>query len=1187
MRIRRINLPSFGRFTNFEIGLPDSNGLHVLSGGNEAGKTTLLDAITYTLHGMPHAHSEKTPAYGFLHPLPKVRSGLVLVSDDGDEIDLLRKRGRAGTVLDPATDSASAERQAQLDTLMRGVGADVWRMRHGLTQARLRKGSTELLESNGDAADALFAAATGITVVRRVLQDVRERRRQILADSGQKGDLKQPLKDFEEASAIVRQQRAAISSFDSDVNERRELDAEQKQLASDKARIDAQAAQLAGVRAALGDLAIREQLVAERDAIDAPAIEWTKVEHEQLQQLTRQLVDSTAAAATLEQQVATATAALGELVVDDALLSIDGDVTALQERVATFRDAREQLPDQRAAVGMARQALSAAARAADMDTALDIDDLAGRIPTRAVRERLLDAARELDRLERAVAAADEHVAKDQVSATAAVRALDALDVPDADDVQRLTAILDAAGGLDVDGLREQRVRTTRMREALEARAAALPGCAFDLASARAATLPAVEETDAIVAAFTALDEQAGVQRTALEQAREHQLTRQAELDALIAGVDVPDHEQLGVLRRERDGIWAVVRAGVLDSVGADSAQVRAAAVEAVPKLDDALHASDTYADAIARDGQRVGTAETLRAQIEADERREQAATVELARIAAERDELRAGTWTRAWTRCGIEPAEPATMAQLRVQLEQLRREAGELDSQEVSVAAQLQRITAAVGELAALLHDEPMVDDERDPVDRFDVLVERARAERDRAAKLANDHAARTEAVRATRDALHDAVEAQTAAAAALAAHASGGWTDACREAGVASSELTHHDAIRYCDALGALDAAIDELRVATVTSEATAATIDRFTGDVEALVGRLGDADQQLRDLPSDLAVSRIAELVTATREARIKRASKQEALDELVPRFDAATASRAQARAALDQLIERTGLDEGQLDVVDAAWRGRDEIQQRIAAVEQRLIEQTHMPIAELVELRGGRDDVQLAERVAQLMLDAGQIDAALAQVTERRDELVARIDAAQRSEALAIAMQDQANALATIERLVEEHRSLALQEQLLTDFVDEQLAGDMGPVVQLASDYFRRLTCERYEGIHVDADDGGTLRIRARPAGGAAADSIEVGDMSEGTRDQLFLALRLATLVQALDTGVETMPLIVDDILMTFDDPRSRATLQLLGELSERMQIVFLTHHDHLVDLANDAVDPARLHVVQLSA
>ena len=92
------------------------------------------------------------------------------------------------------------------------------------------------------------------------------------------------------------------------------------------------------------------------------------------------------------------------------------------------------------------------------------------------------------------------------------------------------------------------------------------------------------------------------------------------------------------------------------------------------------------------------------------------------------------------------------------------------------------------------------------------------------------------------------------------------------------------------------------------------------------------------------------------------------------------------------------------------------------------------------------------------------------------------------------------------------------------------------------------------------------------------------VLVEGMSDGTCDQLYLALRLASL-EAWLSHHEPIPLIVDDILMNFDDARSVATLQVLAELSQRTQVIFFTHHQHLVDLARQHLSSEELFITNI--
>ncbi|HAY28141.1 MAG TPA: hypothetical protein DCY47_11715, partial [Candidatus Accumulibacter sp.] len=66
----------------------------------------------------------------------------------------------------------------------------------------------------------------------------------------------------------------------------------------------------------------------------------------------------------------------------------------------------------------------------------------------------------------------------------------------------------------------------------------------------------------------------------------------------------------------------------------------------------------------------------------------------------------------------------------------------------------------------------------------------------------------------------------------------------------------------------------------------------------------------------------------------------------------------------------------------------------------------------------------------------------------------------------------------------------------------------------------------------------------------------------------------ALRLAAIEGHLDNG-EPLPVIVDDITIQFDDAAAAATFRVLAELSQRTQVLFLTHHEHLLDVASAAV------------
>ncbi|MGA2260798.1 MAG: hypothetical protein ABSH28_05110 [Acidobacteriota bacterium] len=66
--------------------------------------------------------------------------------------------------------------------------------------------------------------------------------------------------------------------------------------------------------------------------------------------------------------------------------------------------------------------------------------------------------------------------------------------------------------------------------------------------------------------------------------------------------------------------------------------------------------------------------------------------------------------------------------------------------------------------------------------------------------------------------------------------------------------------------------------------------------------------------------------------------------------------------------------------------------------------------------------------------------------------------------------------------------------------------------------------------------------------------STEKIGVEGMSDGTCDQLYLALRLASLENHLEAH-EPVPFVIADILINFDDSRAEATLKVLAELPEK--------------------------------
>jgi len=73
-----------------------------------------------------------------------------------------------------------------------------------------------------------------------------------------------------------------------------------------------------------------------------------------------------------------------------------------------------------------------------------------------------------------------------------------------------------------------------------------------------------------------------------------------------------------------------------------------------------------------------------------------------------------------------------------------------------------------------------------------------------------------------------------------------------------------------------------------------------------------------------------------------------------------------------------------------------------------------------------------------------------------------------------------------------------------------------------------------------------------------------------MSTGTADQLYMALRVASVEDYLDRA-DALPFVADDLFINFDDARAEAGFEVLGQLASKTQVLFFTHHQHLMEIA----------------
>lgn len=420
---------------------------------------------------------------------------------------------------------------------------------------------------------------------------------------------------------------------------------------------------------------------------------------------------------------------------------------------------------------------------------------------------------------------------------------------------------------------------------------------------------------------------------------------------------------------------------------------------------------------------------------------------------------------------------------------------------------------------------------------------------------------------------------------------------------------------------------AAEQLRLAEKEfEEAEAAFLERFDADVPAFVAREIDvalrwveAESQLRD-KALRARDAVQSLVALERAHEADVANLQATIDALVAAGVASLApvkraaapdqllalARAQEEARETALLETSvrdaeaGLERDGKELADLLQRWRtctskiglgapsepcsDESRAFLARAKEMValedaIRKQRAALGDSVErLRervGGRStaDIEADIRAREAAL-ADFVDGELAAADARVKAAEAKVAEIEGTTTLAALSQQIEAEVAGILPVLDEILALAGALELLTEA--ERLAQErpmIATILETASCYLAQLT--RGSFVAVEIDDEHAVRDHAHLAvvrGDATASRLTTKQLSDGTRDQLWLALRLAFLQHQL--GHKRLPVVLDDVLVHFDDKRSKEALLAIAELARHTQVILFTHHPWVLELAREA-------------
>ncbi|CZT34869.1 ATP-binding protein [Rhizobium sp. 9140] len=1162
MRLSALDLVRYGKFTGKQLDFgparPGKPDLHLVYGPNEAGKSTLFSAVLDLFFGI-----EGRSPYNFLHPYPAMRIGAT-VETGGRGQSLFRVKRQQNTLID-ANEQPLPE--GLLANAFGTVDRATYQLMFSLDDDSIEKGGESILRSEGELGSLLFSASSGLPDLTGVMAELKGRTDAFYRPQARKHRLAElkaeldALKDERAAIDVSQREYTALRKTRDLATERHE--AALAARAGLRVQWDGVKAKLDGLPLLLRLRTLRGELATLSDLPDPPAV-W----HQMLPELMRAETEIGTRLTQIAADIARRTQERDLLARDEAVLALRADLRHLESSglEARYRTAAQDMPSrtqERAAVTADLAArLLQLGRGEDEDPATLLIPAAtvGKLRALAETHARLSERQEAARREFATAEAAHRDAVERAGTVGERPPGQASAMQTTADPQALSDLLRALRREDFP-LRQKAAReeAARLEDLLADQLAALPG-RYDAESLARAPVPAEGDladwsfkTETVSERLRRLDERRA--DVALQMA-----TAEAERNTLLAQAEFADDARVAALRLARDAAWQSHR-GALTPETADRF------ASALDKDDQASALRLTQTEHIARSRALAVTIADLTARQAAYDRQR-------ADLLAERSVLEA-TINTAATACNL-PAD-VSLARLedwlqrrlktletRAALRAMRQKSAQADADEARAMARL---------AAAFAYGASLPDDFETALAFGERVLMAAQAEAAEGRTL-SDNLKRTEAALASRRGDADAADAAMAA-----------WADAWGERLSGLWLAPHGEVPSLAEVMPTLAvlAEIDRLvqrrndfdhRIQAMGRDQTA-----FANVIASCCARLGSPS--IDDTSGDDPLA----IFTALQ----RRMASAEHVEALFDRLSTELEEREREARALAEKLERH--EAGKRDMLaffgctelgDVAAhlesaKARTRLRERIVETEADLAARLRVGTADEAEMvLVALDEDGLRREAAEL---AARHEEADRMVQDRHAELrdaERGLEKAAGDDAAAHIEERRRTVLADIEEQALAY--LRLRSGLLAADMALRLYRERhrSAMMQRASTAFATISGGEYEGLSTEMEKGAEFLL-VRSASGATK---LAKDLSKGTRFQLYLALRMAGFHE-ISAQREALPFIADDIMETFDDARAFHAFRLMADMAGVGQVIYLTHHEHLCEIARKACPDVVLH------
>jgi uncharacterized protein YhaN len=1152
MRFLKLDLLAFGHFTNRELVFPGSGpNFHLIFGGNEAGKSTTLRAISGFLYDIDVQTKDD-----FLHPKASLRIGARLQHSSGEERAFIRKKGKAGTTLLDGQGRPVVEEELQ--SWLSVSDRDQFQQMFGLSHEQLRAAGEALASAEDDAGRMLFGAALNGTSLNRALLELDEETKKAFIAA------REALSRHQQKRKAAAEKLLSIRDFTELHESTRAAETERETRAGRIRDAMSERSGLLRVSKALPLLARRADLLSQRAALGdvrllGPEVASTRKE------LLAEVDSAQRASSTARARIEGLTGQRSALVVRDDLLAASARINLLAQELGKYNAERTDLPSIVRVIIGHENSQRGILRELGLPE-LPISEIGTLRVDEAARRRIQTLERARTQVESELGVGRRSIAAKRAEEKQCVEKLSLLAAPV--DVGVLRATWEQLADRSIDERLRQADATLREREArIEDTCAEMRPWEVEPLQAPRLAVPPPETLERMAEEESDNRRELKNLEKQLHEVDDKAERVEADLRKWSREGELPSEQDLEAARIRRQRGWEhVLKAWKSRSATGVVVEEFEAGHPLAEAYAAAVLRADELGDRLRTESDRIAQHAVLLEEQAALQRKRRMLQSESQALES-REQERAAAWKRLWAATGLQPGSPREMQAWRKRFEALqaavraREEALRLREQHSRVMEEQQR--ALENALAAA--GAPVT-----PGLPWTMLCARVQRTLEGAERGARELTALTnERLSLSRDlaGLEAAQREGEAKAAALGAD----WAEAVAVLRL-PAQASGEEATSVLDKLADLFRIEDLRESVDKRRKAIGKQQEKFEAELVELAGALAP----------DLAVigqhSSCAKTIVDRHGEAQRLAATRQQLDEQIGRARAELVESEEAlriaQRRIDALLRET--DCASIDALKAAERTSEEARRLDEEIRRThdnlLIAGDGRSVDELAQAAVGVDSDQIAGRLAELEGNLSLLQSEQEECLQRLGGLYQRGQALTGGEEAARLHAEAQEELAAARPHAARWARMRLSQEVLERAIESYRQKNQSAILRRAEELFHRLTLGRYQHLRIEYE-GTKAKLRAVRQN----EEVDVARaLSDGTLDQLFLSLRLASIEQHL-VSQEPMPLVLDDIFIHFDDERTRAGLEVLAGFAQKTQVLLLTHHHRNVDLARKTLAP----------